>query len=206
MPSSLVTVCVTVAAVYLAGCYDSRIIAPGEPIAPAAKTADHAAVQPANAAIGERLAATALDDSQLSEVRGGFSTGSGMVVNFSFQEATYVNHNLAQSIAVPTMTISPGAGAALAAVALNSVVPIMHSQISSPATAIQSLANNGMTSVVSSLGGGGVTNVVSNSANNQLVQQMITANIGITGLSQALQQSTASTVLSRVAVANSQFR
>jgi hypothetical protein len=82
----------------------------------------------------------------------------------------------------------------------------MHSQISSPATAIQSLANNGMTSVVSSLGGGGVTNVVSNSANNQLVQQMITANIGITGLSQALQQSTASTVLSRVAAANSQFR
>jgi hypothetical protein len=206
MPSSLVTVCVTVAAVYLAGCYDSRIIAPGEPIAPAAKTADHAAVQPENAAIGERLAATALDDSQLSEVRGGFSTGSGMVVNFSFQEATYVNHNLAQSIAVPTMTISPGAGAALAAVALNSVVPIMHSHISSPATAIQSLANNGMMSVVSSLGGGGVTNVVGNSANNQLVQQMITANIGITGLSQALQQSTASTVLSRVAVANSQFR
>jgi hypothetical protein len=127
-------------------------------------------------------------------------------VNFSFQEATYVNHNLAQSIVVPTMTISPGAGAALAGVAPNSVVPIMHSQISSPATAIQSLANNGMTSVVSSLGGSGVTNIVSNSANNQLVQQMITANIGVTGLSQAIQQSVASTVLSRVVAANSQFR
>src|SRR4051794_6482444 len=107
MPSSLLTVCVTVAAGCLAGCYDSRIVAPGEPIAPAAKTADHAAVQPANAAIGERLAATAMDDSQLGEVRGGFSTGPGMVVNFSFQEATYVNHNLAQSIVVPTMTVSP---------------------------------------------------------------------------------------------------
>jgi hypothetical protein len=213
MPSSFVTVCATVAAVYLAGCYDSRIIAPGEPIAPAAKTADHAAVQPANEAIGERLAATAMDDSQLSEVRGGFSTGPGMVVNFSFQEATYVNHNLAQSIVVPTMTISPGSatGAVATATASGSaLVPIgnlaTQVQMSSPTLAIQSILNNGMTSVVSNLGGGGVTNTIGNTANNQLIQQVITANIGITGLSQALQQSTASTVLSRVGAANFQFR
>jgi hypothetical protein len=211
MPSSLLTVCVTVAAGCLAGCYDSRNVAPGEPIAPAA--ADHAAVQPANAAIGERLAATALDDSQLSEVRGGFSTGPGMVVNFSFQEATYVNHNLAQSIVVPTMTVSPGSatGAAATATASGSaLVPIgnlaTQVQVSSPTLAIQSILNNGMTSVVSNLGGGGVTNTIGNTANNQLIQQMITANIGITGLSQAIQQNVASTVASRLVAANSQFR
>jgi hypothetical protein len=211
MPSSLLKVCVTVAAGCLAGCYDSRIVAPAEPIAPAAKIADPAAVQPANAAIGERLAATAMDDSQLSEVRGGFSTGPGMVVNFSFQEATYVNHNLAQSIVVPTMTVSPGSGAAVTATASGStLVPIgnlaTQVQASSPTLAIQSILNNGMTSVFSNLGGRGVTNTIGNTANNQLIQQVITANIGITGLSQTIQQNVASTVASRLAAANSQFR
>ena len=209
MPSSLLKVCVTVAAGCLAGCYDSRIVAPGEPIAPAAKTADHAAVQPPNEAIGERLAAAAMDDSQLSEVRGGFSTGPGMVVNFSFQEATYVNRNLAQSIVVPTMTVSPGSATAATASG-SALAPIgnLATQVraSSPTLAIQSILNNGMTSVVSNLGGGGVTNTVSNAANNQLIQQVITANIGITGLSQTIQQSVASTVASRLAAANSQFR
>jgi hypothetical protein len=79
-------------------------------------------------------------------------------------------------------------------------------QVSSPTLAIQSILNNGMTSVVSNLGGGGVTNTIGNTANNQLIQQMITANIGITGLSQAIQQNVTSTVASRLAAANSQFR
>jgi hypothetical protein len=189
---SLLTVCAVVAAAALAGFSDSRIAASDEPLAPAAKTADRPAVQPAKTAIGERLATAALNDSQLSEIRGGLSTGSSPVVNFSFQEATYVNHNLAQSVVVPTMTISPGSAAALAPTILSS--------------SIQSLLNNGMTSIASSLGHGGVTNAISNTANNQLVQQVITANIGITGLSQAIQQNLASTVASRLAAANSQFR
>ena len=205
--ASLLTVCAAIAAGALTGCYGSHIVAPDEPTAPAAKTAHRAAVQPANAAIGERLAATALDDSQLGEVRGGFSPGSGMVVNFSFQEATYVNHNLAQSIVVPTITVSPGAAATASGSALAPIGNLATQvQASSPTLAIQSILNNGMTSVVSNLGGGGVTNTISNAANNQLIQQVITANIGITGLSQAIQQNVASTVASRLAAANSQFR
>jgi hypothetical protein len=132
-------------------------------------------------------------------------------VNFSFQEATYVNHNLAQSIVVPTMTVLPGSATATAATASGSALaPIgnlaTQVQVSSPTLAIQSILNNGMTSVVSNLGGGGVTNTISNAANNQLIQQMITANIGITGLSQTIQQNVASTVAGRLAAANSQFR
>jgi hypothetical protein len=134
-----------------------------------------------------------------------------MVVNFSFQEATYVNHNLAQSIVVPTMTVSPGSGAVATATASGSaLVPIgnlaTQVQASSPTLAIQSILNNGMTSVASNLGGGGLTNTIGNTANNQLIQQVITANIGITGLSQAIQQNVASTVASRLVAANSQFR
>jgi hypothetical protein len=42
--------------------------------------------------------------------------------------------------------------------------------VTSPALAIQSILNNGMTSVVSNLGAG-VTNTISNSANNLLIQK-----------------------------------
>jgi hypothetical protein len=132
-------------------------------------------------------------------------------MNFSFQEATYVNHNLVQSIVVPTITVSPGSLTSPAAL-VNGLAsaPIGNQltqvQANTPASAIQSTLNNSMTSVVSNLGRGGVTNTVSNAANNQLVQQVIAANIGITGLSQATQQNVASTVASRLAAANSQFR
>jgi hypothetical protein len=195
------------------GCCDSRIVIPDGSIAPPAKTANHAAVKPASTAIGERFAAAALDDSQLSKVRGGFSTGSGLVVNFSFQEATYLNHNLTQSIVVPTITVSPssvtGAGATTPASGSPSA-PIgnLPTQVeaNAPTLAIQSTLNNGMTSMVSNQGGGSVTNTVSNAANNQLIQQVIIANIGITGLSRTIQQNVASAVASRLAAANSQFR
>ena len=211
-PNLLLTVCVAVAAGVVAGCSDSRIATSGEPIAQAAKIADRATVQPANTALGERLAAAALDDSQLGEIRGGLSTSSGLVVNFSFQEATYVNHNLAQNIVVPTMTVSPGSATGVVGTVTASgsaLTPFVatgkQAQVSSPAMAIQSILNNGMTSVVSNLGAG-VTNTISNAANNQLIQQVITANIGITGLSQTIQQNVASTVASRLAATNSQFR
>ena len=37
--------------------------------------------------IRERFTGAALDDRRLGEIRGGFDTSSGLVVNFSFQEA-----------------------------------------------------------------------------------------------------------------------
>jgi hypothetical protein len=187
----------TVAAV-LAGCSDSRITTSSDSAPALSRTEDRAAVRPASATIGQRFANVALDDHQLRGIRGGVSTGSGMVVNFSFQEATYVNHNLTQSIVVPTMTISPGAASAGGTAA--------QVQVSAPSQVVQSTVNNNMTSVVSSLGGGGITNHITNTANNQVVQQMITANIGITGLGQTIQQSVASTVMSRVQAATTQFR
>jgi len=117
-----------------------------------------------------------------------------MIVNFSFQEATYVNHNLAQNVIVPTMTLSTGSN------------PGSMGNSSASGLSIQSILNNGMTSVVSGLGRSGVSNTISNTASNQLVQQVITANIGVTGLSQTLQQSVASSVANRLAAANSQFK
>lgn len=59
-----------------------------------------------------RLASNALDDRDLAQVRGGFAANSGVVLNFAFQQATFIDHNLAQTIVVPTLTISPGQGGA----------------------------------------------------------------------------------------------
>jgi hypothetical protein len=202
-----------IAAGVLAGCSESRIKASADSTAAPPKIEHRVADQPAQTTVGQRFASAALDDRQLGGVRGGMSTGSGMVVNFSFQEATYVNHNLTQSIIVPTMTISPGStpgstttmtagGPGVVGVGTTAT----HVQVGTPSQVVQSVVNSGLTSVVSSLAGGGVTNHISNAANNQLVQQVITANIGITGLGQAIQQGVASTVMSRVQAATAQFR
>jgi hypothetical protein len=182
------------------------------PATTAPATTAPAKTAPAKTEIGKRFATAALDDRQLGNIRGGLNTGSGVVVNFSFQEATYVNHNLTQSIIVPTMTFSPGSNPASAAAtggsasAISGIASTAQTQVSAPTQVVQSVVNNGMTSIVSSVGGSGVTSHISNTANNQLIQQMITANIGISGLGQAIQQGVASTVMSRIQAANAQFR
>ena len=202
----------------LGGCSDTRITAGGDCIA-TAPSENHKEDQPAPTAIGKAFANVALGDQELSGIRGGLSVGSGVVLNFAFQEATFVNHNLTQNIVIPTITVSPGSTtASVAGVSVpgggvsnfspNSVAGVgaLATPVSSPGVAVQSILNSGMTQIVSSVGGGGVTNLISNTANNQVVQQMITANINISGLSQTVQQSVASTVLSRVQAATSQFR
>jgi hypothetical protein len=210
-PSALLTAAVVIAASLLAACSERRIATSrGDTTAPP-KNGDRSEIRTDGATIGKRFASAALDDRRLGEIRGGFDTGQGVVVNFSFQEATYVNHNLAQSIVVPTMTISPSTGVTSVAgtsQAPPAVISNSTTQVRANAAALagQALVNSGVTSIVSRLGGGGITNTISNTANNQLVQQVITANIGIAGLSQSIQQSVAAVVTSRVAAANSQFR
>jgi hypothetical protein len=208
---TLLVGCGIIAAGILGSCSDTRIAASAVLAAAPPDPATHAAVQPAKTDVAQQFANAALDEQELGGVRGGFSTGSGMVVNFSFQEATYANHNLTQNVIVPTMTVSPGSASVSSTMTAggSSVVALgsmaQQAQVGAPSQVVQSIANSGMTSVFSSLGGG-VTNHISNTANNQLVQQVITANIGVTGLGQAMQQGVASTVMSRVRAATSQFR
>jgi len=210
MRSALFAFGIVTAASLLAACSEDRIAAPTADAVPAVKPSDEAAVPPAPTDIRERVANAALDDQSLGEIRGGLSTGSGVVMNFSFQEATYVNNNLTQSIVIPTVTVSPGSNTTAMANSFSpgAIAPvgnIVQAQVSSPAQAVQSIVNNGMTTIVGSLSKGGITNVIGNTANNQLIQQVITANIGITGLLQAMQQSVASTAMGHLAAANAQF-
>ena len=247
---ALLTASAVIAASLLGGCSDNAIgtgrgQSPAPPLAahqaapqstgqPVVHSTGQAVAQPAGQIIGERLASVALDDQGLSQIRGGFETSSGVVLNFAFQQATFVNHNLVQSVVVPTLTITPGQGTASIAGAspvtgasppnvnvsslnglgvsaqsqpANSSITILpngtvQTQVSTAAPVVQALVNSGMTSIVSTLGGSGVTSVISNTANNRVVQQMTTINIGVSGLSNLMQQSMPTTVLGRLTGAN----
>lgn len=209
--------------------------------APVTPAVSGAAAPTATAALGEQLASAALDDDRLSNIRGGFDAGSGVTLNFAFQQATFVNHNLVETVVTPTLTISPGqlspaAGGAQAMAGgvrpsvgtgslgafgvnstpatsgvggINSAVVVanggVQTQVSVSTPVLQALVNSGMASVV---GNGGVTSnngistTITNAANNQLIQQMTTVDIGVSGLSKLMQQTVPTTVLNRLSGPN----
>jgi hypothetical protein len=224
---TLLTAAVVIAVSLLGGCSDTAIGTAGEDARASVGTEDRAASRPASPQTAEKLASIALDDHRLSEVRGGFETSSGVVLNFAFQQATFVNHSLAQNVVTPTLTISPSQGTSSVAgtlpvrsnVNLGSLAGLgvsgspttsmvntatilpngtVQAQVSAAAPLIQALVNSGMTSIVSTAGSNGLTNVISNTASNQLIQQVTTVDVGITGLSKLIQQSIPSTVLNRL--------
>jgi hypothetical protein len=242
-----------VAASLLGGCSDNAInprgsdarapvpTATAEPISrpvPATPTAAPVASSPD---VEQRLASVALDDAKLSDVRGGFDAGSGVTLNFAFQQATFVNHNLTENVVVPTLTISPGqanlsatgvmAGAVHPSVSVGSLVGLgisgapsttgaaaginsatvvangaVQTQVSVSTATLQALVNSGIASVIGPVGpgpnNGGVTSTITNTANNQLVQQMTTVDIGVSGLSKLMQQGIPSAVMSRLSGPN----
>lgn len=108
--SALLTASVVIAASLLGGCSDNVIGTGGGENTAGPPAAERVAPPPTGQQLGKRLASAALDDQGLSQIRGGFETSSGVVLNFAFQQATFVNHNLVQSVVVPTLTISPGQG------------------------------------------------------------------------------------------------
>jgi hypothetical protein len=249
---TLLAAFVAIAASLLGGCSDSAINAgSSDARAPvSAATADRtsspapakqaAAPVPSAPDVAERLASVALDDAKLSDVRGGFDTIAGVTLNFAFQQATFVNHNLTESVVVPTLTISPGqgtvstssgmTGAGHPSVSTGSLVGLgvigappttggvtginsatvvangtVQTQVSVSTPVLQALVNSGMASVIGpagSGGNGGVTTTLANTANNQLIQQMTTVDIGISGLSKLMQQSIPSTIMSRLSAGN----
>ena len=227
-PRLLYAGCAAIAVSIIGGCSvslvatstDDAALAPAVSVGTTRATPVRAADTAPASAIAKTMAKVALDDHDLSQIRGGLSISSGVVVNFAFQQATYVNGNLAQNVVIPTITVSPGSSMAtvggntisgvLGGFSPNSVTPLTNSiaqvATNSPAQAIQTIANNGLTSIMSTVIGGSVSSVVSNQANNQLVQQVINANIGITGLSASIQQSVAAQVVGRVQSATAQFR
>jgi len=253
---TLLTAFVVIAASLLGGCSDNTVSAVDSdarapvPTASADRASRQVPAQQAaapatlSAELGRQLASVALNDAKLSDVRGGFDTGSGVTLNFAFQQATYVNHNLTESVVVPTLTISPGQGGVSAAgagsisgavhpgVSVGSLIGLgitgapstsgepaagissaavvsaggVQTQVSVSTATLQALVNSGMASVVGPVqgggGNGGVSSTITNTANNQLIQQMTTVDIAVSGLSKLIQQGIPSTVMSRLAGPN----
>jgi hypothetical protein len=213
--------------------------APANPAPVPAKPAPAPVV--ANRELDQQLASVALDDAKLSDIRGGYDTSSGVTLNFAFQQATFVNHNLTENIVVPTLTIAPGQGTSSASgamagaaarpnVSVGSLVGLgiagaspgvgnaggissatvvangsVQTQVSVSSQALQALVSSGLATVVGPTGAGannGITTTVANTASNQLIQQLTTVDIGVSGLSKLMQQSVASTVMNRLAGPN----
>ncbi len=280
----------------LGGCSHDASRSPGEPAftrhsdaardgrsAEASRSADRfAALQgrapAAGAPFATGLAANTIDDTTLGAVRGGFDTG-GVQFSFAFQEQTFIDHNLVQTIVVPTITLASNAtgsaistapspfgrmgnamptlvsagslrssnggaarlsGAALPLGLLGSTTTpsspggqgltattvvsngAAHSQVTSLSPLVQGLVdsglpplvtggaasvqNSGRTTVTSSLAGNGLTNLVTNTANNRLVQQTVNLHLGLSGVSQLIQQQAAAGVANRLATSNTVFR
>ncbi|HEV2098999.1 MAG TPA: hypothetical protein VGR45_08755, partial [Stellaceae bacterium] len=92
-----------------------------------------------------------------------------------------------------------GAGISSATVVADGGV---QTQISVSMATLQALVNSGLASVVgagSGSGNGGITTTIANTANNQLIQQMTTVDIGVSGLSKLTQQSVPVSIMSRLA-------
>ncbi len=228
---ALLTAMAVFAASLLGGCSDNAIgtIGAGAPAPKAAaqqrSTLQPTAQQPVTAQrLGERLASAALDDDRLSQIRGGMEAGSGVVLNFAFQQATFVNHTLAETVVVPTLTVAGGSPAGVGAsslVGLGLATPpitagtpnvttatvvangSVQTQVSVSAPVLQALVNSGLASIVGAGANSGVTSVIANAQNNALVQQVTTVDIGVNGLSKLIQQSVPSSVLNRLVGANS---
>jgi hypothetical protein len=172
-------------------------LAVGITILPAFVAKADSTSNPSALATAAYLSENQLSDRQLAAVRGGLSTTAGVVINFSFQEATYVNYNLVQNVVLPTLTITSG-GSATGGVNVNT------SSLVAASNAINQLANvpstintviGNSTTVTSTVGNAGINDIVSNTANAQVVQQFVNANIGITGFSSSLQSALSATVL-----------
>lgn len=244
--STLLIACAVIAASLLGGCSDKIIGVvgsdaggPDHAIARVSRQMPTKQADPPAASsheVRQRLASLALDDAKLSDarlsdVRGGYDTSSGVTLNFAFQQATYVNHNLTENLVVPTLTLSPGqtGNGAAAAGAAQSVAGIgvvsafgipgalsqtagssintatvvtnnsVQTQVSVSNAALQALVNSGLATVVGgSTANGGLSSMITNTANNQLIQQMTTIDIGVTGLSKMIQQGVTSSVLNRL--------
>jgi hypothetical protein len=114
---------------------------------------------------------------------------------------------------IPTLTISPGQGTVAAAglqqltggAGMNSSTVVasgtVQTQVGAANSMVQALVNSGMASAIGSsrAGNSGVTTTLANTANNQLIQQMNTIDIGVNGLSKLMQQSIPASVLGRIA-------
>jgi hypothetical protein len=152
----------------------------------------------------------AVDADDLGHMRGGFALPTGLSVSFGFDISTSVAGDLVQRVTLPSTNIVTGVTSDAMLSVLSSGVA---SQIALPfgqassGVSVVSLANSGLTSVVTTFGGaGGISSLLQNRADNAVLQQTRAVDITITGLSQSLAQQATQNVVGRALSATTLFR
>lgn len=153
----------------------------------------YAAPSPPEAIGALQLGGGQLSTQQLSTIRGGFDISPTMSISFGFQQIDYAGTQIIQSIMVPMTTLIQGATSAPVYVTSGGTTTLQPTGTSG--VTVTSTANNGQTIVTSQLNNSGITNVISNQANNALLSQVTTMNIGITGMTQWLSQQQSAATL-----------
>ena len=151
--------------------------------------------------VAENIAAAALNTQTLASIRGGFSGNSGIIVTFSFQEATFVNDNLAHSLDRADLHHLVGFASCSDHHCRREQFRLArrcHRRQRDGPGSTELLGRDGSVdhkrwphAHPQQHWGRGVSNTISNRANDQLVEQVITANIDINGLSKLLEPSLA---------------
>ena len=133
-----------------------------------------------------------LDDTVLSELRGGYQLAPGVSAYFSFSQISSINGNIVQTIVVPQVnisgisssvnalvtgsdgtTIDTGGGATLLPTGVNNV-PL---QLQGSKLAVVTTTRGGQSLVSTVLAGSGITNQITNTANG--AKASVTTSIGI---------------------------
>ncbi len=107
----------------------------------------------ADSALRQQLTIASLSDNQLGDIRGGLDAGSGVELNFAFQQATLVDHNVVQNIVLPTLTVATNsAGNPTASVSSIPAGSISGSNIAASPVSTASFAGLGMAGAPSEIG------------------------------------------------------
>ena len=142
-----------------------------------------------------------IPNGELRNIRGGFSLGNNLSINFAFKQIEAVNGIIVKSIMIPQTNVT-------AAAASSSSSPLVTIPSSAPSVVVTdstgasktitpssgsavnlaTRANNGLTVINTQLGSNGISNLTTNQANNTAISVAATMDIAITGMSQFLTQ------------------
>jgi len=158
-------------------------------------------------AVRALLNAPQVSDGNLASTRGGFALPNGLTLNFGFEITTAINNTIVQSLKITPTQISSSHPTANVSISTINGSQNQILNFGQQNTSIQSIVstNNGLTSIATTLGNSGVTGLISNQANGQLIQQIKTLNIDISGISNMITRQASQSMLSTALAARNYF-
>jgi hypothetical protein len=133
-----------------------------------------------------RLAANAIGEGELADMRGGFTVPGGMMVSFGFDIETRLGGVTAERLNMPNTAIGPGMPPPVITVTDANGVARQIPMSGAPFI-IEALGANGATRVQTMISNG-ITSIVQNSADGQQVQRFASVTVDVAGMRNMLTQ------------------